>query len=62
MSKDTNSTYFLQPKELQNIFGIAKSTQAKYRREKSIPYYKINGKVYYKKSEIDAWIETGKVV
>ena len=29
---------------------------------KGIPYYKQAGKIYYKASEIDAWIESGKVV
>jgi hypothetical protein len=27
-----------------------------------IPYYKQAGKIFYKASEIDAWIESGKVV
>ena len=29
---------------------------------KGIPYYKQAGKIFYKPSEIDTWIETGKVV
>ena len=29
---------------------------------KGIPYYKQAGKIYYKASEIDAWIESGKAV
>ena len=30
--------------------------------QQGIPYYKQCGKIYYKRSEIDAWIESGKVV
>ena len=38
-------------------FGIAKSTQAKYRSEKSIPYTKIGGFIFYSREKIYAWLE-----
>jgi len=55
-------TDFIRPKELYKLFGFTLSTQAKYRREKNIPYYKRGGKIFYDKVEIIKWIETGKVV
>lgn len=51
-----NELYF-NPKTLEREFGIAEKTQAKYRTEKSIPYSKIGGFVFYKKSDIYAWID-----
>jgi len=39
-------------------FGIAKSTQAKYRSEKTIPYSKVGGFIYYSRKKINAWIES----
>jgi len=38
-------------------FGIAKSTQAKYRSEKAIPYSKIGGFIYYSKKKIYEWLD-----
>jgi len=42
---------------LATEFGIAKSTQAKYRAEKTIPYSKIGGFIYYSKKKIYEWLE-----
>ena len=46
-----NQDYF-NTKTLKEEFGIAESTQAKYRAEKSIPYKKLGGFIYYKREEI----------
>jgi len=51
-----NKDYF-NTKTLRKAFGIAESTQAKYRALKAIPYSKIGGFIYYKKTEIYAWID-----
>lgn len=42
---------------LAKEFGIAKSTQAKYRAAKTIPYSKIGGFIYYSKKKIYEWLE-----
>ena len=52
----TNPDYF-NTRTLRDAFGIAESTQAKYRAEKTIPYSKLGGFIFYKKTEIYAWID-----
>lgn len=52
----SNELYF-NTKTLEEEFGIAQSTQAKYRANKSIPYSKIGGFIFYNKQKIYAWIE-----
>lgn len=65
MQKNTNENatqpVWLNPKQLYQKFNIAMPTQAKYRMEKKIPYYKIGSKIFYKLSEINRWIEDAKV-
>ena len=39
------------------LMGIAKRTLARYRQLKLISYYKINGKVWYKASEIQTFLK-----
>lgn len=42
-------------------FNIAKSTQAKYRKDFKMPYKKIGGKIYYKIAEVKAWIDNHSI-
>lgn len=51
-----NQDYF-NTKTLRDAFGIAESTQAKYRAEKTIPYIKVGGFIYYKKERIYNWLD-----
>lgn len=60
--KQKQEPTWLSPYELYKTFRIAEQTQAQYRVDKKIPYHKKAGKIYYKLSEINAWIESGKVV
>jgi len=48
---------YLDTVGLEIEFGMAKSTQAKYRKQLDMPYKKIGGAIYYKISEIKAWID-----
>ncbi len=57
MAAMTNKDW-LNTQQLMQEFGIALSTQAKYRREKKIPYSKIGGFVYYSRAKINEWIES----
>lgn len=52
-----SSNEWLNTKTLLEEFGIAVSTQAKYRQLKMIPYSKIGGFVFYSRTKINAWIE-----
>lgn len=52
-----NNANYLNTEQLRKEFGIANSTQAKYRSEKTIPYIKIGGFVFYSREKIYAWLE-----
>ena len=58
---ETLSTW-LTPTTMEEEYHISRSTQAKYRMDRKIPFYKIGGKyIKYKREEIDGWIESNKV-
>lgn len=47
---------WITSKQLAQHLGVSVSTVTKLRVSK-IPYYKLGGKIYFKKQEIDKWIE-----
>ena len=53
---------FLTTDGLVEMYGIALSTQANHRKNKTIPYKKIGGTIYYVIEEIDNWIDKHTVV
>jgi len=53
---------WLNADELESEFGILKSTQAKMRMAKTLPYHKIGKYVRYHKPDIDKMFEDAKVV
>ena len=53
---------FLTPQELHAEYGISLSTQAKMRVSRIIPYHKISKYVRYKRSDINHWFDSAKVV
>ena len=52
---------YLNTKELRAEFGIAESTQAKYRKQKSIPFSKLGGFIFYSREKIYEWIDNHSV-
>ncbi len=52
---------WLDPQGLQNEYGFAKSTQAKWRMEAKIPFCKIGKFILYNRAEINAWIASHKM-
>jgi len=48
---------WLNTDTLEEEFGIAKSTQAKYRSDKTIPYSKVGGFIFYSREKIYQWLE-----
>lgn len=56
-----NDKIWMRPSDLEALTGLKESTQRKMRSEKRLPYYKIAGKVVYKREEIDRLIEEHKV-
>lgn len=48
---------WLDPKKLEEEFGISTDTQQKYRTEKKIPYSKIGGFIFYSRIKINEWLE-----
>ncbi len=62
-SRDKNDKLdWLDPKKLQEEFGISEQTQSKYRSEKKIPYSKIGGFIFYNRKKIYEWIESHTIV
>ncbi len=53
---------WLSPTELEDEFGFSRSTQAKYRMDRKIPFNKLGKYIRYDRYEIDAWLEDAKVV
>lgn len=51
-----SSPTWMTSKQLAQHLGISVSTVTNLRVSK-IPYYKLGGKIYFKKQEIDEWIE-----
>lgn len=51
----------VSPEEIENLFGIKKSTLADWRHKKKGPsYYKFGHLVKYKLSEFEEWMETNR--
>lgn len=66
MTKDNNENptsqkEWLTPNGLYNEYGFSKSTQAKYRMDRKIPFSKIGKYIRYKRSDIESWLESNKV-
>ncbi|WP_169745676.1 helix-turn-helix domain-containing protein [Sulfurovum lithotrophicum] len=56
------SKLWLTPTELQAEFKISKSSQAKYRMLKKIPFSKIGAKyIRYNRDDIHQWLNEHKV-
>jgi excisionase family DNA binding protein len=47
--------------DMEELFGVHRSTLNEWRKA-GLPYYKLGGKVLYKKDEVLAWIEERKIV
>ena len=54
---DAQNLEFISFKEVQKLLGVSKSTLYKLTSAKEVPHYKpTRGKLYFLKSEIEAWI------
>lgn len=51
------NTDWMNPQQLFQEFGMAHSTQAKYRQNKTIPYSKVGGFIFYSRKKIYQWLE-----
>lgn len=52
--KNESSDDLLSISDIQRIFDISKVTVHKWKKKGLLPYYKMNRKVYFKKSEVIA--------
>jgi len=52
---------WLSPTDFETEFDISKSTQAKLRMQKKIPYSKVGGFIRYDREKIDKWFEDHKI-
>ena len=58
-----NQNQWLTPEDIENEFKISRSTQAKLRMNKKIPYSKIGGKIVrYSRDKINDWLAAAEVV
>ena len=60
MAQNTQNDW-LSPTGLEAEYEIKKSTQAKYRMEAKIPFYRIGKFIRYNRVEINAWIASHKM-
>ncbi len=57
-----NQNQWLTPEDVENEFKISRSTQAKLRMNKKIPYSKIGGKIVrYNREKINQWLNDAEV-
>lgn len=63
MAENSPMKKWLSVEELAHYLGIRKSTVYSYVAERRVPFHKIPGSqiTKFKLSEIDAWMETGRV-
>ncbi len=47
----------LDNQDLCQLFGVTKRTLARYRQKKLVSYYMIDGRTYYKASEIQTFLK-----
>lgn len=53
-----NNIEYLVEKEISNLCGLSVHWFRKARQTgETPPYYKLNGKVYYQKQQVDKWFE-----
>jgi len=52
-----NGEYYLTNKELGELLKISRRTLQRYRSRGLVPYYILNGKVLYRESDIQEWLE-----
>lgn len=57
-----NLTDWMNPDKFQEDYFISKSTQAKLRSKKQIPFSKIGSMIFYSRIEINQWLSDHKVV
>jgi len=59
--KENQNIEWLTPNEFEKIFGIKKSTQAKVRMKRLLPFSKFGKFIYYDRTEIDEHLKNHKV-
>ncbi|MBC8320133.1 MAG: helix-turn-helix domain-containing protein [Bacteroidetes bacterium] len=52
----SSSPTWITSKQLAKYLGISTTTVNKLRSSK-LPYYKLGGRIYFKKQEVDEWME-----
>ena len=59
--KETQNIEWLDPKNFEEIFGIKKSTQAKMRMKRLLPFSKFGKFIYYDRAEMDEHLKNHKM-
>ena len=54
--EDLGLKNWLDNQDMCELLGITKRTLARYRQKKLVAYYMIDGRTYYKSSEVEAFL------
>lgn len=60
-TETTTNEEYLKVTDVVKITGYSRGSIYRFTRLKLIPHYKIGNNVRFKRSEIEQWIERGKV-
>ncbi len=52
---------WLTPDDFEIEFGMSKETQKTRRARREIPYHKVGNFIYYKREDINKWLDEHKV-
>lgn len=58
---ETVTDEIMDIKKASAYIGRTKHTVYSYNRKREIPHYKAGRKVYYKKSDLDAWLTSNRI-
>ena len=60
-SKQPNNSEWISSEEVPNYLGVSRKTWQNYRDKKLIPFSQIGRKIWVKRSDLDAFIESGMI-
>lgn len=60
-NSEPDAKAFLTNEEACRYLGLAKPTLARYRADGTLPFHKVGSSVYYRREDVEALIERGRV-
>jgi excisionase family DNA binding protein len=56
-----NSEKYLTNRDVCQMLQVSPRTLQKWRDDKTVPFFRLKGKILYRESDIAAWLSTGAV-